>query len=205
MFIIDYLLFTLINKAKTGQTCPKGVYFGHISNINTYVNIMGLSALTNRFTRKAAAAVVAGTALFSAASLPAANDAHAGEPQTASVPKEQSQRPSQMMTEMLEYSEKPDTKGIGVFINLQAGTAENTGRDLGELLKRAFASRNVPLEYRINQSRGTTTDVTFYVKGLDFTINIDDIKGSLGKVLAHHQDVWPATTASLDGVAPTKQ
>lgn len=137
---------------------------------------------------------------FSAASLPA-NDAQAGEPpRTASAPvgaitKEQGLAVVKKMHEMQDYSKDPATKGVGVFINLQAGGTPEDGDKIGGILKNAFASKGIPLEYRINQSRGTATDITFYVKGFDFTMALGQLKGSLGKILAHHRDLWPPKAA----------
>lgn len=137
------------------------------------------------------------------------NDAHAGEAQAATATQPEitgeKARPSHMMREMRNFSKDPDTKGIGVFINLQADAPEGYGDKIGQRLQEVFVTRDIPLQYRTNKSRGTATDITFYVKGYDFTYNIDDIGSSLGKVLAHHGDVWPAKTASLDSAAPTKQ
>lgn len=100
-------------------------------------------------------------------------------------------------TEMLRYSEDPNHKGIGIFINLQADVTLEEGRKLGENLKSAFASRGVPVEYRLNQSRGTATDFTFYVNGEGFEIGLPDLKRELRNVLAHHGDAWPPQTSAL--------
>tara|TARA_R110002110_G_scaffold407057_2_gene627686 strand:- start:768 stop:1391 length:624 start_codon:yes stop_codon:yes gene_type:complete len=202
MLISEYFTFSYNNKAKTGQTCPKGVYYSRISNIFTYVNIMALSALRESFTGKAAAALVAGTALFSAASLPAANDAHAGEPQTATATQpeltDEKARPSHMMREMRHYSEKPDTKGIGIYINLQANAA-GKGDLLGQRLVQILAAQNppIPAQYRFNQSLGTATDITFYVKGVGFPVNMGELKTELGGVFAHHRGAWLPGQVSL--------
>lgn len=103
----------------------------------------------------------------------------------------------QMRDEMDAYSRDPSHQGIGIFINLQADATLEQGQALGDNMKRVFASRGVPVEYRLNQSRGTATDLTFYVKGFDFTINVADLKRDLRNVLAHHGDVWPRRTSAL--------
>lgn len=172
---------------------------------------MALSAIRDTFKNsmlgKAAMAGIVAIPLTLASFGPAANDAFAGEAQTIATQPEVTgeERAIDKARAMREYSEKPDTKGIGVFINLQADAPEGYGDKIGQRLQEVFATRDIPLQYRANKSRGTATDITFYVKGYDFTYNIDDIGSSLGKVLAHHGDVWPAKTASLDGAAPTKQ
>lgn len=127
----------------------------------------------------------AGVAL---ASLPFGHDAEASERNSFDD-----------MRDMRHYSEDSATQGIGVFINMQAD-AVVTGEQIGENLRRAFAGLNppVPLEYRVNQSQGTATDITFYVKGYDFTINIADLKTELRQVLAHHRDLWPTAQVSLN-------
>ncbi len=140
------------------------------------------------FTRRGALGVLLGGAALAA--LPGGNEAEAA-----------GRTPVEMMHEMQDYSEDPNHRGVGIFINLQRGTTIEQGEQLGERLKSAFAGRGVPVEYRINQSKGTATDLTFYVRGYDFTINVADLRGQLGNVLAHHRDVWApgqATLSSLD-------
>lgn len=96
------------------------------------------------------------------------------------------------MRAMRHYSEDPNAQGIGVFINLRKGSTL-TGEQIGEQLKAGFAGLNppLPLQYRVNQSQGTATDITFYVKGYDFTMTVTDVANKgLGNILAHHRDVW---------------
>ena len=95
-----------------------------------------------------------------------------------------------MRRELRRYSEDPNTRGIGIFINLQRDGTEEDGERLGNRLREIFAARGIPVEYRINHSRGTATDLTFYVGGYDFTINVADLASRLGRVYAHHQDIW---------------
>jgi len=133
---------------------------------------------------------------------PAANDAYAGEANAATpaatTPGERGLDAVQGMRDMRHYSEDPATRGIGVFINLQKDAPEGYGNKIGKKLQEVFATRNIPVQYRLNQSRGTATDITFYVQGIDFTVNIDDIGANLPTILAHHNDVWlPGKTASL--------
>lgn len=116
---------------------------------------------------------------------------------SAEIPGSEGQRAIDMADEMAEYSRDPGHKGIGIFINLQSNATLEQGQKLGENMKRAFASRGVPVEYRLNQSQGTATDLTFYVKGIDFTIGLPDLKRELRTVLAHHGDVWPRQTSAL--------
>tara|TARA_R110001606_G_scaffold396832_3_gene571758 strand:- start:1617 stop:2120 length:504 start_codon:yes stop_codon:yes gene_type:complete len=134
---------------------------------------------------------------------PAANDAHAGEPQTASVP-ETTQTPVQMADEMDAYSQNPDTKGIGAFINLRKDSSVS-GDDIGQWIRNQFAAVGVPVEYRVNQSRGSATDITLYAGGFDFTVNVAELEKKLPTIYAHHQDVWtPAKTASVNDAALTQ-
>ena len=128
--------------------------------------------------------LTAAAAMFAA--LPGGGGAEASE-----------QNSLEMRDEMDAYSLDPSHQGIGLFINLQAGATLEQGQKLGDNMKRAFASRGVPVEYRLNQSRGTATDLTFYVKGVDFTIGLPDLKRDLRNVLAHHGDVWPRRTSAL--------
>ena len=166
---------------------------------------MGLDALRNRFKDSALGKLaIAGTVAlpFALASLPAANDAHAGEPQTASAPQqeitnEQAIAITEKRRAMRKFSEDPKTKGIGVFINLQAGATPADGDQIGGILKNAFASKGVSLEYRTNHSLGTATDITFYVKGVPYKMTLGEIKGNLGTVLSHHQGAWLPETAAL--------
>lgn len=134
-------------------------------------------------------------AVVSAASLPLGNDAEAGEAKAATtetITDEQARAITQKAREMRHYSEDEATKGVGVFINLQKD-APMTGEQIGEHLRMAFGSLKPPisLEYRVNQSQGTATDITFYVQGYDFTMTVTDIaQKGIGSILAHHQDVW---------------
>jgi len=73
---------------------------------------------------------------------------------------------------MSEYSK--NNLGIGIFINLQADAA-GKGDLIGQNLQNAFASRGVPTEYHVNQSRGTSTDITFYVRGVDYSLNVESL------------------------------
>lgn len=167
---------------------------------------MAISALADfkkTMAGKAAAAIVAAP-LALASFGPAANDAHAGEPQLAAtqpnITQEQAIAITEKARDMRKYSEDPDTRGIGVFINLQA-SAPMTGEQIGDYLRDQFADLNppVPLEYRVNQSRGTATDVTFYVRGFDFTMTVTDIANEgLGSILAHHRGAWRPAQVSLN-------
>ncbi|MBP5856692.1 hypothetical protein KAJ83_06710 [Marivibrio halodurans] len=130
-----------------------------------------------------------GVAAFMLASLPGANDAQAGEAKAA-TPGERGLDAVQGMDDMAAYSRDPNKRGIGIFINVQGNAPDDYGDRIGQRLGEIFEGQGVPTEYRVNRSRGTTTDITFYVNGYNFTINIDDIKGNLGRVYAHYQDEW---------------
>ena len=170
---------------------------------------MLLNDLKATFTKTIAGPVL-GAALAFGAAMPIAtipgpaNDAYAQSGQIASAPAGRELNAVQGMRDMRRYSEDAATRGIGVFINLQAN-ALMTGQQIGEKLRTAFGSLNppVPVEYRFNQSRGTATDVTFYVRGVDFTMTVTDIvnKGLTG-VLAHHRGAWLPETASLESNKP---
>lgn len=129
---------------------------------------------------------------------PAANNAHAGEANAATITDEQAIGIANMHHEMREYSEDRETKGIGIFINLQANASMEQGEKLAAILQNAFKSQGVPTEYRINQSQGTATGVTFYVNGYDFMFTAGQLKENLGRVLAHHQDEWSPQQVSLN-------
>ncbi len=141
--------------------------------------------------------LMAGAAGLTLASLPLGQDAEAGEAKAA-TPGERGLDAVQGRRDMRHYSEDPNSRGIGVFINLQHDATLEQGRDLGDWLKAAFASRGVPVEYRLNQSRGTATDLTFYVKGVDFAVNVGSLKEELPQMLAHHRGAWLPDTVSLN-------
>ena len=106
--------------------------------------------------------------------------------------------------EMDAYSQNPDTKGIGAFINLRKDSSVS-GDDIGQWIRNQFAAVGVPVEYRVNQSRGSATDITLYAGGFDFTVNVAELEKKLPTIYAHHQDVWtPAKTASVNDAALTQ-
>lgn len=152
-------------------------------------------------------ALLGGAATVAFASLPLGKRAEAQSGQVATAPADRELNAVQGMRDMRRYSENKQIQGIGIFINLQAD-APMTGEQIGERLRAAFAGLNPPVsaQYRVNQSRGTATDITFYVRGIDFTLGIGEIKGKLGTLLAHHRDVWqPERLSSAEPVAPTRQ
>lgn len=133
------------------------------------------------------------------ATTPFASDADAGEAQASTLtPGQRGLDAVQGRRDMRKYSKLPNTRGIGAFINLQAN-APVTGDQIGKWIQAQFAGieNPIPVDYRTNQSRGTTTDITFYVRGYDFTLNIEELQARLREILAHHRDVWPQETASL--------
>ncbi|ODS24764.1 hypothetical protein AB835_01535 [Candidatus Endobugula sertula] len=107
--------------------------------------------------------------------------------------------------DMEDYSNDTSIRGIGIFINLQGNASFTEGQALGDKLKNAFASRGVPVEYRINHSRGTATDLTFYVKGVDYKVNVANIQRDLGTILAKHNGAWLVENASLDSTIAPEQ
>ncbi len=159
-------------------------------------------AKSNLGKKAMAAAVAVPMALVSFG--PAANPAHAGEANAATVDTTASgERAIDKARAMRKYSEDPAIQGVGVFINLQHDLSEDIGNQVGEKLKRAFATKGVEMDYRINQSRGTATDLTFYVRGVPYVINIRDVKSNLGQVLATHQGTWlPEKVSMLETSTP---
>lgn len=123
-----------------------------------------------------------------------ANNAHAGEAQAATP----AANSGLMMRQLRHYSEDADTKGIGVFINFQAN-APVTGEQIAHWLRGQLVDGQtaIPFKYRTNQSHGTTTDFTFYVRGDHLTLNIEDLQADIHKVLDHHRGIWLPETASL--------
>lgn len=146
--------------------------------------------------------LMTGAAALGAATLPGGNEAQAQEKQTVGLTAgERGLDGVQGIRDMLHYSEEPETKGIGVFINLQAN-APMTGEQIGEWVKAQFANVNVPVEYRFNQSKGTGTDLTFFVRGVDYVHNIDDVPTKLPQVYASHQGAWLPETVALNEDGP---
>lgn len=156
----------------------------------------GAAKDTGAVTRRTALWTIlgAGAGLALAGSLPYGNDAQAQDRQAAHAPSA-----VQMADEMDEFSRDPQTQGIGVFINLQAN-APVTGDKIGQWLQRQFATITppVPVDYRVHQSRGTATDITFYVRGYGFTVNVGDLRAELPQVLAHHRGAWLPEQAALN-------
>lgn len=130
----------------------------------------------------------------------AANDAIAQDNQVATaVPDAQKYNAVYGSDAMDDYSKDPEIQGIGVFINMQAN-APVTGDQIGQWIQRQFASINspVPVDYRVNQSRGTATDITFYTRGFPLKLNVGELETKLIDVLNHHRDVWLPETASAE-------
>jgi len=171
---------------------------------------MFLSALKDTFT-KTIAGRAAGAAMLGAVALTVvpgpANDAFAqSNGQIATAPGARGLDGVQGMDDMAAFSKKPDIRGIGAFINLEAH-APVTGDQVGEWLQGQFAGVNPPvrLEYRVNQSRGSATDITFYVRGFDFKLNVGELETRLHEILAHHRDVWLPETLASNAATPTRQ
>lgn len=135
----------------------------------------------------------------------AANDAIAQNNQVAAVPDAQKYNAVYGRDAMDEYSQKSEIQGIGVFINMGKNTPM-TGDQLGEWIQRQFAGINppVPVDYRVNQSRGTATDITFYTRGFPLKLNVGELVEKLPDVLNHHRDQWlPEATTAATERAPT--
>lgn len=95
-----------------------------------------------------------------------------------------------------QYSENSEVRGIGVFINMQK-EAPWTADQIGQWVVAQFGAVNVPVEYRSNQSQGTATDITFYVRGIPLDpVNIADLRAEIPKIYKHYQGAWlPYTTS----------
>jgi len=147
----------------------------------------GARDITRRQALRGLMASAAGLAL---ASLPGGNEADAAE-----------QDSFDKRRAMRNYSKDPDRRGIGVFINLQRD-APISGDQIGQWLQKHYAAETPPVavDYRVNQSRGAATDLTFYVGGHDFIVNVGDLQGKLDTMLAHHRDVWPTGQATLSSL-----
>ena len=175
-------------------------------DILSIIRFLKMAALRNNFERESGGTplsrrgflrgfgAAAGVGAFGLASFPA-NDAEAGE------------RPSHMMRDMRHYSEDPSERGIGAFINLRANSSV-TGDQIGEWIQAQFAGIEDPVQvdYRVNQSRGTATDITFYVRGVDYTLNVAELQTHLIEILKSHRGAWlPEATAALNQPAATQQ
>jgi len=135
----------------------------------------------------------AGVAATMLTALPMGSAAHAGEAQAATL-----QTPIEMRDSMDEYSENPEIRGVGVYINLRKGSSIS-GEQIGEWVRNELGVKNVPVEYRFNQSRGTATDVTLYVRGVAFTVPMPRLPAKLPEIHKHYRDVWLLPeTAALD-------
>lgn len=126
-----------------------------------------------------------------------ASNAQAGEAHAATAG-ERGLDGVQGMRDMRHFSEDANTKGIGIFINVQANASAGYGDRIGQALKSGFGKRGIAADYRINQSRGTATDITFYVQGYDFTVNIDDLRAEIPRIFAHYGDLWKPEQVSLN-------
>ena len=207
-----HVLSFSVKRKNWTNTRKRRIFPSYFNILLLNVTIMSLAALKDTFTKTrllnaAKVAVVALPAAFMAVSAPA-NDAYAGQAQTTTLtPGERGLDAVQGRRVMRHYSQDAGVQGIGVFINLQADAA-GKGELLGNRLVEMLANKNPPVsaEYRINQSRGTATDITFYVRGIDFTVNLGDLRDNLDTVLAHHRGAWlPEQTAGLSTPAATRQ
>ena len=160
-------------------------------------------AFTDNWTGRALGAALAfGAVAMPIVAIPGpANDAYAQSGQVATAPSGKAGEVANTFDarrELRKYSENPATRGIGVFINLQADAPDGYGDKIGNILKNAFAKRGILVDYRYNRSRGTATDITFYVHGVDYDVNVDDLKPKLPQILARHQGAWLPDRVSLN-------
>ncbi|MGB0696271.1 MAG: hypothetical protein ACPGOY_11520 [Rhodospirillaceae bacterium] len=136
------------------------------------------------------------TAAAALTSLPFNQDAQAGEPRTAAITDEEALAITARRREMRHYSQDPEKRGVGVFINLRKGSSVK-GKDIGEWIRNQFAGVNVPVDYRINQSQGTATNITFYVRDSDYTYNVSSLQDRIHDVYSKYKAAWLPETASL--------
>jgi hypothetical protein len=183
-------------------------YFRNICNFILNEPIV-ITALREKFKQstlgKAALAGALAVPLMLASLGPAANDAYAGEVKAATtetITDEEARAITEKAREMRHYAKDPDIRGIGVFINLQENAPENYGEKLGDTLKGVFAKYGIPMEYRVNRSRGTATDLTFYVGEHIVPVRYPDLKSELPRVYAHHKDIWAPKQVSLSNTQP---
>jgi hypothetical protein len=133
---------------------------------------------------------LAGAAMFAA--VPGANDAQAGEAKASAI----ALTPLEMRDEMADFARAPNPKGIGVFINLQAD-APMTGDEIGEWIQKQFDPVDVRVAYHFIQSKGTATDITFYIPDstseenvIPIKVNVSEINARLPEIYQHYRDHW---------------
>lgn len=105
---------------------------------------------------------------------PFGRSAHAGEASAAALSRNDG---VEGLRAMHDYS--VENEAIGVFINLRANS-DITGAQLGDAIIDFFGRHEPPIaaDYRVNQSRGNQTEVTFYVGGNPYTYGANDLQPS---------------------------
>ena len=171
---------------------------------------MTLQKLKETFTKKIAPAALAATIAAmpaahaddsnydASATATAATTYNAAANTNASAPKSThaTYTAAHAAKDMLRYSTDADIQGIGIFINLQEN-AMGMGDDFGKKLIDGFAKLNEYADYRINQSRGTTTDVVFYLRGVPYEVNITDLQDKMPEIVKMQRGAWlPERSAS---------
>ena len=149
--------------------------------------------------RGALRALMGGAAALAFVALPGGNVVQAQDRQTAGLSAgERGLNAVQGRRDMRLFSEDVEKQGIGVFINLQADAPADGGDTLGEWVQRQFSGVQppIPVEYRVNRSRGTATDLTFYVRGVGTPLNMAELRARLPEIYNDYKGAWlPETTA----------
>ena len=162
---------------------------------------MALQRLKETFTKKIAPAAFAATMAVmpaahaddnnydASATATAATTYNTAANTNASIKKPSKYNAVAAMDAMDAYSQDPKVQGIGIFINLQENAA-GMGDDFGKKLIDGFAKLNEYADYRINQSRGTTTDVVFYLRGVPYEVNITDLQDKMPEIVKMQRGAW---------------
>ncbi|ODS22388.1 hypothetical protein AB835_14470 [Candidatus Endobugula sertula] len=189
---------------KTGQTKPKSIQ--KISSKTLFCKAREMLRALKDFQESATGYVISTVAAATTiASLTFSDAAQAENPVTAQpVAATQSLNAGergldgvQGIQDMEEYSRDASIQGVGIFINLQKNPPL-TGEQIGEIFRNKFGEKKVPVQYRYNQSRGTATNITFYIKGVNYTYNISEVIEKFDTLVSRHSGAWTLETAALD-------
>ena len=188
----------------TAYKFNNGIFIGNI-----YLMLPALrNAFSNVHPGKAVRAAALAVSLVFGSAAALANDVNAGEARSVTLtPGQRGLDAVQGRDDMADYSRDPSRRGIGAFINLRANSSV-TGDQIGQWIQGQFDGIEdpVPVDYRVNQSRGTATDITFYVRGVDYTLNVAELQTRLIEILNKHRGAWlPETTAALNQPAASQQ
>ena len=95
------------------------------------------------------------------------------------------------MRAMRKYSEDPAEQGIGIFANLEANPPM-TGSAACAAVKNLLAQQNIPAESkcRFNQSQGTLTEFTIYIRGVPHEYSINNLIENAPKITADNKNAW---------------